>query len=81
MKPGDVVRLNSGGPDMTVYKLRPNDDSIAICLWFDDNKQSFNQPFPVVCLTTISRRAISSQTTTPPSTPAESACHSHPDTA
>lgn len=33
-KPGDVVRLNSGGPAMTVVDA--NERSVN-CLWFDNN--------------------------------------------
>jgi uncharacterized protein YodC (DUF2158 family) len=36
-KPGDVVRLNSGGPIMTVQELRAPED--VICVWFDKTKQ------------------------------------------
>ncbi len=31
-KPGDTVKLKSGGPDMTVLKLL---DSMVTCVWFN----------------------------------------------
>lgn len=40
IKPGDVVRLKSGGPAMTVRELA-NDTSgqlMVFCTWFVDNK-------------------------------------------
>lgn len=47
-KPGDVVRLKSGGPEMTVEA--PNKDSNTFCSWFDGN--GINQRFfPAACLT------------------------------
>jgi uncharacterized protein YodC (DUF2158 family) len=39
MKPGDVVRLKSGGPPMTVEYVRKDKaspgDSVIQCVWFD----------------------------------------------
>lgn len=39
MKVGDVVRLKSGGPDMTVkvlgFKGGPSGPKTAVCEWFD----------------------------------------------
>jgi len=42
IKPGDVVRLKSGGPKMTVQKIG---EYMAVghgaqCVWFDGNKES-----------------------------------------
>lgn len=36
LKPGDVVRLKSGGPKMTVSKI---DGSRLWCEWFDDKNK------------------------------------------
>jgi uncharacterized protein YodC (DUF2158 family) len=35
-KPGDVVRLKSGGPPMTCEK-GANEDGLVTCEWFDKN--------------------------------------------
>jgi len=35
-KPGDVVRLKSGGPPMTCEK-GVNEDGLVTCEWFDKN--------------------------------------------
>lgn len=35
MKVGDVIRLKSGGPQMTVNQL--HSDSTVECFWFDSN--------------------------------------------
>lgn len=40
-KIGDVVRLKSGGPTMTVNKIWEDSEYRIGCVWFDDsNKQS-----------------------------------------
>ena len=41
-KTGDVVRLKSGGPRMTVVKTaneQGSGDTVAVCAWFDMNGQ------------------------------------------
>ena len=51
-RPGDVVRLKSGGPVMTVEA--PNKDSNTFCSWFDGN--GINQRFfPAACLTPVKK--------------------------
>jgi uncharacterized protein YodC (DUF2158 family) len=45
-KIGERVRLNAGGPVMTVVKYEPNDGEDVICQWFYGNKleeKAFNQ--------------------------------------
>ena len=38
-KAGDVVMLKSGGPKMTIDKIRSGDSgNIATCVWFEDNQ-------------------------------------------
>jgi uncharacterized protein YodC (DUF2158 family) len=37
LQPGDVVRLRSGGPDMTIMSIGV--DHVARCLWFDDHDE------------------------------------------
>jgi len=36
-KVGEIVTLNSGGPDMTVESIDPMDGSVC-CQWFNGNK-------------------------------------------
>lgn len=43
-KIGDVVMLNSGGPNMTVWNNR-RDDSLVDVVWFNDNKQLSRDAF------------------------------------
>lgn len=33
--PGDIVRLKSGGPDMTVSSYNSKDEGVG-CMWFND---------------------------------------------
>jgi uncharacterized protein YodC (DUF2158 family) len=43
IKPGSVVVLKSGGPNMTVYKVEQfNGVMTAWCDWFEDNKTARN---------------------------------------
>lgn len=46
-KTGDVVRLKSGGPKMTV---KEEGDSIVSCQWFDRNGKTHTDKFQVVML-------------------------------
>jgi uncharacterized protein YodC (DUF2158 family) len=49
-KPGDVVRLKSGGPQMTVEKVASwNGAMTADCSWFSDNKLQSGS-FPLTSL-------------------------------
>lgn len=48
-KPGDVVRLKSGGPHMTVvnydlYGLAPTEKTY-LCKWFDDKNKLIDATF------------------------------------
>ena len=45
-KVGDVVVLNSGGPDMTVVSesVKKNEQHLA-CLWFPDQRAPFKASF------------------------------------
>ena len=47
-KPGDVVRLKSGGPLMTVHAVNPDGETVQ-CVWFVDKKQQFGE-FMIVAL-------------------------------
>lgn len=47
LKPGDLVKLKSGGPEMTYGS---NDTSgRAVCMWFFDGKME-RQSFPICAL-------------------------------
>lgn len=46
-RPGDVVRLNSGGPPMTVS--RGKEDGHVVCCWMNDT-QVFAEEFSVKAL-------------------------------
>jgi len=37
-KPGDIVQLNSGGPEMTVSGYDPKDSLNVTCAWFSGNE-------------------------------------------
>ncbi len=54
MKSGSIVRLNSGGPRMTVMHI----EAMAFCRWFDDNGVLLWNNFPVECLTLVNDNAI-----------------------
>jgi len=45
---GDVVRLKSGGPQVTVKAI--TSDGLASCIWFDPNGQYHQLPVPVASL-------------------------------
>lgn len=47
IKPGDVVQLKSGGPEMTVSYL---DDNEAYCEWFDSKEEPHAQRYAVIVL-------------------------------
>lgn len=43
---GDVVRLKSGGPKMTVMNLPGSTNSSYLCAWFASESQRMVQHFP-----------------------------------
>lgn len=51
IKVGDVVRLRSGGPRMTVVNRRGENNAWVECQWFDDKKQVTEKGFIVDALT------------------------------
>lgn len=55
--PGDVLRLKSGGPKMTVVTLE-GDDAVA-CKWFDRNGKLQSDSFPAAMVERfISRQQV-----------------------
>ncbi len=64
---GDIVKLRSGGPLMTVISA---DDENAYCVWFDVQSQAHTKTFRVATIireeTSQIRNGIPPRTTTPP---------------
>ena len=51
IKAGDVVRLKSGGPEMTVGAI--NGNKIAVCRWFLKDGTLGVKKFPLVALNLV----------------------------
>lgn len=56
IKVGDIVRLKSGGPDMTVdeighYRFTDPQSLSAKCSWFDSKNERKKDVFPLTSLT------------------------------
>ncbi|EID0030069.1 DUF2158 domain-containing protein [Vibrio alginolyticus] len=49
---GDVVKLKSGGPDMTIVEI---DSEGCFCQWFDDKGQMMSNVFKPVILEKVER--------------------------
>jgi len=56
-KPGDVVILRSGGPDMTVKCYEPNDSTDVVCTWFGP-KGLEEKSFPQDLIDLVQRMTI-----------------------
>jgi len=53
-KRGDIVRLNSGGPQMTVQEPAGDDDDSVECIWFTSNCSTvLTETFFEECLTAV----------------------------
>lgn len=52
-KAGDVVKLNSGSPNMTIEYY--NTESEVLCTWFDINCNNFKKMFYVEALTLVEK--------------------------
>ena len=47
-KPGDVVKLKSGSPKMTVTSVGDRLGTLSVwCSWFDEKNKPQNEVFPV----------------------------------
>lgn len=54
LKVGDVVILNSGGPNMLIRKITKKNN--AKCIWIDKEESSImGATFPVACLTKVTK--------------------------
>jgi uncharacterized protein YodC (DUF2158 family) len=51
---GDVVKLKSGGPKMTVEKI--DTELYAVCWWFDKNEEAKTSKFCLETLMTVQER-------------------------
>ena len=51
IRDGSVVQLKSGGPIMTVIKVK--DDGSAICTWFDGSGKRGDAAYPIAALKTV----------------------------
>lgn len=49
-KVGDVVRLKSGGPSMTVVGFQKTHPSMASCVWFLSGEELYKEFFTVESL-------------------------------
>jgi uncharacterized protein YodC (DUF2158 family) len=58
MKPGDPVRLRTGGPAMTINAM---DDAVASCVWFVGNELR-EVKLPIGGLTPVTSEVIGSET-------------------
>ncbi|MCF5838645.1 YodC family protein [Aeromonas veronii] len=52
MKVGDAVKLNSGGPSMTVLTI---DEEKAECLWFTSDYQLQSSTFPLSTISLVTK--------------------------
>lgn len=51
-KRGDIVRLNSGGPEMVVADCHEQNGPVCNCMWFVFMELT-NAEFPEACLTLV----------------------------
>lgn len=56
LRVGDLVRLKSGGPTMTIIRLGEGAERSPVCAWFSERGQYGRDQFPRVCLDRV--RAI-----------------------
>lgn len=52
---GDVVTLNSGGPQMTIIEIRLVSPVQARCSWITNEGVMLSATFPEVCLKTVDK--------------------------
>lgn len=44
-KVGDLVKLKSGGPVMTINYIREEQDNECVCVWFTEKKEAISKHF------------------------------------
>lgn len=52
-KIGDLVRLKSGGPIMTINYVKDYEENECICIWFNDKKEVLSRSFNPTTLVKI----------------------------
>jgi uncharacterized protein YodC (DUF2158 family) len=57
IKPGDIVELKSGGPNMTVRKQGTSDQTLVQCDWFVGDGEIKTHWFPKEALKKVDRNA------------------------
>ena len=55
---GDVVQLNSGGPPMTIVDFEGDEESEAVCTFFDEKSNVIRDVFPFAALKKYERPGI-----------------------
>jgi uncharacterized protein YodC (DUF2158 family) len=43
---GDIVRLKSGGPLMTIEAIQDDEDNAILCVWFCENEKKADSFIP-----------------------------------
>lgn len=55
LRPGDVVQLRSGSPDLTVEEIIPAEPACIMCQWFNDTELAHGV-FPAPSLKIVRRK-------------------------
>lgn len=52
---GDLVKLKSGGPTMTINYIRNEQEDECVCTWFNDKKEVISRHFSKATLVRIEK--------------------------